>query len=265
MTRSASIGDDDNSDSSKKPKSNSLEVFRERWQRQLVADKKILLSDLKVALAIAWHINRDERRAWPGTRTLQELTGLSRPTVISATMRLEKALHLEIYRSRSGNRRNANRYRPLLKARGAASTNSTRHTSDLYHVANPSLYHRGNPQDFTRTSYLTSDRTSNSVILTATVGTVAMNKGFQERKEDFRDGVGGKGIASIESPLFAESPLSKAYRIAESLEGDLGRSSVALADRHGGSPDDILFEVESVAENGGDLGEALCQFWKESW
>jgi hypothetical protein len=42
------------------------EKFREDWQRQLVADRTITLTALKVAIAICWHMNR-ETTAWRDT------------------------------------------------------------------------------------------------------------------------------------------------------------------------------------------------------
>ena len=60
-------------------------ILREAWQRQLVADRTILVSDLKVAIAIGWHVNQKAGGwAWPGIRTLARLTGFAKSTVILA-------------------------------------------------------------------------------------------------------------------------------------------------------------------------------------
>jgi hypothetical protein len=38
----------------------ALEKFRDDWQRQLVADRTITLTALKVAIAICWHMKREK-------------------------------------------------------------------------------------------------------------------------------------------------------------------------------------------------------------
>src|SRR5262245_43759483 len=84
---------------SKAPKKGAFERDKEQWHRQLIADRTLLQSDLRVGIAISWHMNRQQGGlAWPGIRKLAKLTGLSKPTVIGAINRLAPAGHVSIYR-----------------------------------------------------------------------------------------------------------------------------------------------------------------------
>src|SRR5262245_11820964 len=234
-------------------KPNSLEIFREKWQRQLLADKTVLISDLKVAIAIGWHMNRNRGgEAWPGIRTLATLTALSKPTVIGATRRLESNGHVSIVRSRSGNRRNANRYKPVLKA--SAQTTGR---SPFYHVVKPRLDHLGKPQGLTRTLYLTSEGTSYSDKISAPSGDGAINKDSarEERKEgDTRERKVEECESCIESPPSLEREL---YGLARKYYGERGASCVAkfLADGHGVR--EGLDDVRDAIESGEDIGYVL--------
>jgi hypothetical protein len=97
-------------------KSLSLEVYRERWLMQLIADPDLTAGDLRVAIAITFHMNRQQDGlAWPGMARLAALTRTSLSTVIRATKRLEVRGHLRVIRSRAGKKRGLNRYQPILK------------------------------------------------------------------------------------------------------------------------------------------------------
>src|SRR5262249_216057 len=102
----------------KKPaeKSNSLEIRREKWLRQLMADPKIEFSHFKVATVIGWHMNRNKGGvAWPGILTIGRIASIHPRTAIRAIERLEERGHLQVTRTRRGKRKLPNRYLPLLK------------------------------------------------------------------------------------------------------------------------------------------------------
>jgi hypothetical protein len=102
-------------------KSLSLEVYRERWLMQLIADPDLTAGDLRVAIAITFHMNRQQDGlAWPGMARLAALTRTSLSTVVRATKHLEARGHLRVIRSRAGGKRGLNHYHPMLKR--AAST-----------------------------------------------------------------------------------------------------------------------------------------------
>jgi hypothetical protein len=92
-----------------------LEEFRESWQRQLIADRRIPMSALKVGLAICWYLNRKKGWAWPSIGRLDKDTGLSSRTVIRAVKWLEAHRYVRVLRTCEGKRRQVNRYRPILK------------------------------------------------------------------------------------------------------------------------------------------------------
>lgn len=100
-------------------KSNSLEIRREQWQRQLMADPKLTLSQLKVAIAIGFHFNRNQGgTAWPGIAKIADVACVDRRTVIRATKPLVDRGHLQKTKGRKGLRNLPNRYLPLLKRNG---------------------------------------------------------------------------------------------------------------------------------------------------
>jgi Helix-turn-helix domain len=93
-----------------------LEKRRQDWQRQLIADTTLALSDLKVAVAITWYFNRTTGEAFPAMATLAKETGYCERTIIRSVKRLEARGHLYVKRdSRRGDRRGVNRYVPILK------------------------------------------------------------------------------------------------------------------------------------------------------
>jgi hypothetical protein len=100
-----------------KLKNNSLEIRREKWLRQLMADPEIEFSYFRVATVIGWHMNRSKGAvAWPGINTIASIACIHRTTVMRATDWLEQRGHLSVTRSRKGKRNLANHYRAILQA-----------------------------------------------------------------------------------------------------------------------------------------------------
>ena len=76
-------------------KPNSLEIRREKWLRQLLADPKIEFSHFRVATVIGWHMNRNRGGvAWPGIKTIAKIACIDRRTVMRAIRWLEARDHL---------------------------------------------------------------------------------------------------------------------------------------------------------------------------
>jgi hypothetical protein len=196
--------------------SNSLEIFREKWQRQLVQHKDIPAGVLKVALVIGWHINRNSRIAFPGMRTISRLAALSTSTVNSAIKWLAKNRYLHID---AGPKRNmANCYRPLLRN---ASVTLAATISDRTGCS-PQTEHLCSPQTTTEPLNLTSDRTS---ILTAAIDIAGpIDSEMGKREEDSRGREWEATPLSIESPFPAETPQLQAYRLAREHYGERGAS-----------------------------------------
>src|SRR5262245_58020269 len=92
----------------------SLEKFREGWLRGLILERGIKGSTLRVAIVIAYHINRQTRLAFPGVRTIRKLTGLSLSSISAAVNWLAANGYLQIQRGRTRNA--TNRYMPLGKS-----------------------------------------------------------------------------------------------------------------------------------------------------
>jgi DNA-binding transcriptional regulator YhcF (GntR family) len=93
-----------------------FEKFKEQWHLQIAADKSLPAGALRVASAIASHMNRRKNGlAWPGFNRLAKLTRLSRRTIIRATKALEQAGHMTITRRKMGTENSPNEYRPVLK------------------------------------------------------------------------------------------------------------------------------------------------------
>ena len=104
----------------------SIERVREQWQRQLMADPDISFSCLKVAIAIGFHLNRNEGGwAWPGMQKIAAITHVHPRTVMRATAWLSDMGHMEVVRTRNGKRNLANRYRPILKRATASRSGAT--------------------------------------------------------------------------------------------------------------------------------------------
>jgi hypothetical protein len=147
-----------------RPRAEDFERDRERWQRQVLADKTLRPSSKVVAIAISWHLNRETCNAWPGIRKLMKLTGLARRTVDNALLVLEAAAHVVIDKDYDDYRfyNPANRYLPVLHpepaSEGAAQKEATV-ASLRQGVASfrQGVASTGRP----RTSYITSEEPPN--------------------------------------------------------------------------------------------------------
>jgi hypothetical protein len=94
-----------------------FERFKEGWSRQVLANRRLVESSIRVAWAISFHLNRNSRDAWPGIPTLAKLTGYSERQVIRALDQLEEERHVQIKRTRG----RVNRYALMLQPAAAMS------------------------------------------------------------------------------------------------------------------------------------------------
>lgn len=91
----------------KKVETTAAEYLRNRdaWIRMLVDDLDMSHTTVRVGLHIAMRINGEDRVAWPSTKTMAKLTGVSVRSVISALHSLEDNGYLIASRKRNvGNR-----------------------------------------------------------------------------------------------------------------------------------------------------------------
>ena len=242
-------------------KSNSLEIRREKWLRQLMADPKIEHGALKVALAIGFHFNRSKGgMAWPGTNTIADIAHIGRMTVFRAVRKLEEHGHLQVTRTRKGRRNLPNRYMPLLKR---AADNRNDHVTLRDEVRLPSTIAVRPPSTIAvipepYTEPLTEPHIP--IRISTTSGDVAVHKKSQQGKEErgIRGSEGARAPAFIESPLLPErqSITSECYRLARDNAGDRGAALVTKA-LQSSDPRDVLAEIESAIESGDDLGHVL--------
>jgi hypothetical protein len=256
----------------------SSEKLRDQWQRKLNLDSKMPYSAFKVAIAISWHINRNEGcTARPGINKLANLTGLNRRTVMRAVRWLEANGHHQVQRTRIGRRNMANRYAPLLtqaKSRHP-ETFRERSTNGAVPVSPP----RGTAMSPPRGTAMSPEPLTEplteplSFINKAATDVAALNnsearqereeRGIRESKQGF---VGGYLLALPEEPVVLErsqSTIAECYRRAIKYEGRLGGSRVGKALKAGADPEQVLQDVIDTAEAGGDLGETLSHYWQE--
>jgi hypothetical protein len=107
----------------------SFEAFKEAWQLEVAANHDLSAGDLRVALAIAAHVNRQSGVAWPGFGRLQRILRVGRSTVIRAVKRLERADHLSVKHHRNGTKNSPNEYQLKLKGSVIAMTPPPPHPS----------------------------------------------------------------------------------------------------------------------------------------
>jgi hypothetical protein len=227
-------------------KLNSLEIQREKWLRQLLADPKIEFSHFRVATVIGWHMNRSKGGvAWPGIKTIASIACIDRRTVMRAIKWLEAGKHLSVTRTRKGKRNLANRYVPLLKQRHAMSLGRGIATPPPRGIAM-------SPEPYTEP--LTEPHIR--INISATSRDVAVNEDSQQGKEE-RGIRGSEGKPpSIESPSRSDSAASECYRLARDNYGDRGAALVTKA-LQSSIPQDVLAEIEDAIESGDDLGHVL--------
>lgn len=237
-------------------KPNSLEIRRERWLRQLMADPKIEFSHFRVATVIGWHMNRSRGGvAWPGIKTIAKIACIDRRTVMRAIKWLEARDHLGVTRTRKGKRNLANRYLPSLKQRSCIANDAPAMPPGRGIARPPSRGTAMSPEPYTEPLTEPPIR----INISATSGDVAVHKDSQRaRGENGIRGSEGKGPTSIESPSRLGSLRSECYRRARDNYGERGVALVSKALRSA-SPSDILTEIESAIESGEDIGYALWQ------
>jgi hypothetical protein len=235
-------------------KPNSLEIRREKWLRQLLADPKIEFSHFRVATVIGWHMNRSRGGvAWPGIKTIAKIACIDRRTVMRAIRWLEARDHLGVTRARKGKRNLANRYLPTLQQRGRVANDAL----PCHQVGAQLRHHLGgiamSPEPYTEPLTEPPIR----INISATSSDVAVHKGSQQGKEESGiRGSEGKDPTSIESPSHFDSLRGECYRLARDNYGDRGAALVTKA-LQSSDTREILAEIEAAIEAGDDLGHVL--------
>lgn len=90
-------------------------VERSAWVLQAVGDPAVKLVPLRVAVAIAQHLNAETRDAWPSQVRIAELVGSHRGNVAHAVAALVRLGHLQVEKDGRGNR-----YRLAMRVPGDA-------------------------------------------------------------------------------------------------------------------------------------------------
>jgi hypothetical protein len=155
--RDMSVEDETYSEPPAKASRDRFTADKLRWIEQMVTDAELkpLARIVGVVLATK-HLNRKTGEAWPAIGTLAALVGRGVTQVTDALDALEKAGHLEISRTKGGQKQ-TNRYRPVLKPLGfprgklianehvnpSETRDGTPRISDLEPPGNP----RGNPYE----------------------------------------------------------------------------------------------------------------------
>ena len=229
-------------------KAPSMEILREKWLRQLMADPAIKLSQLKVAITIGFHLNRNKGgSAWPGIRTIAKIAHIDPRTVMRAIPRLESQGHLRVTRTRKGERNLANNYRPILERASVAC--ATPRGIIVPTRRGIAVSPKPLSEPLTEPPIL--------INISAPTGVGGERSGIRERK----------GSNPIEKPTATperlESPRAECYRLAGECDGDRGRSLVTKALEHA-ADQDVLDQIHAAIEAGDDLGYALSEFWKHS-
>jgi hypothetical protein len=220
----------------------NLEKFREDWQRQLVADRTIPLTALKVAVAICWHMNRKKGGwAWPGISKLDKLTGLHRTTVMRAIKWLEDNCYLRVMRGYAGNQRSVNRYLPLL--RSSAKAPATKEPTREQTVAESDYPSRS----MERPKPPREPLTLNTPYLAAT-SVAAPQSSENERLAEEGD------LASTSEPSLAAQCYASARQNPHRRPGDAALVTLRLRTI---PAEDLLQAIKQAAETGYPLREVL--------
>jgi hypothetical protein len=244
-------------------KAPSMEILREQWQRQLMADPEIQLSYLKVAIAIGFHLNRNKGGwAWPGIKKIATIADVHPRTVIRATAWLSDRGHMRVVRTRNGKRNLANRYLPTLRQANASRSGATvmsRGSGKVMSLGNGATM---SPEPLTEP--LTEPRIPIRISAPTGVGVLPRNDQVGSRGSGIREKIGSE---AVEKPMPArpETARAECYRLAGDYNGDRGRKLVTKALEEGANPHEILDEIRAAVEVGNDLGEALSSFWNHTW
>jgi hypothetical protein len=195
----------------------SLEKFREDWLRSLVLHRGIKGSTLRVAIVIAYHINRQTRLAFPGVRTIRKLTGLSLSTISAAINWLAANRYIQIQRGRTRNA--TNRYMPLGKTE---------------HPVRPVRTPAFAPGGADLPTYLPKEPPSYKAAACA----AATKEGIREERK---------------KPLSTEA---QCFNLARQSYGPTASALVSKALRTLPASE-VLEEIQNAIETGNDLGHAL--------
>jgi hypothetical protein len=229
----------------------SIEALREQWHRQLIADADLTVSILKVALAIGFHLNRNRGGwAWPGIQTIAKIAHVDRRTVMRATAWLSDRGHLQVVRTRLGQRNLANHYRPILKQTAASAPGPVAMSLGSGKAMSVGGGRAMSPKPLTEP--LTEPHIP--INISAPTGVGADESETRQKK----------GSERIERRI-APSPACECYRLAGAYDGDRGRKLVTKALDGGADPQEVLEEIGAAVETGNDLGEALSSFWNHEW
>lgn len=242
----------------------SLERFREQWQRQLMADPQISFGCFKVAIAIGFHLNRNEGGwAWPGIQRIAKIAHVHPRTVMRATAWMSDMGHMEIKKTRKGKRNLANRYRPILKQATASRSGATAMSRGSAKAVSLGSGAAMSPEPLTEP--LSEPRIPIRISAPTGVGALPRNdqggnegRGIRERKGNEADD------SPTTRPECLENRRGECYRLAGDYDGDRGRALVTKAFEEGADDQDVLDEIRAAIEAGDDLGYALSEFWKHS-
>ena len=250
-------------------KSNSLEIKREKWLRQLMADPQIENGALKVALAIGFHFNRSRGGvAWPGTNTIASIAHVGRMTVFRVVRKLEERGHLQVTRTRKGRRNLPNRYVLLIKQ--SAARNGRNVTSALHAMIPPSIIAMRPPSTIAVVPEpYTEPYTEPHIpikISDASGDAFDNNSPAIQRREE-RGNRQGKEIKEVPTSdaSSAERPslASVCFTVAAERWGPEARPVVAKALNITGVGDtDCLADIQDVLDEGGTLEELAMRLWR---
>jgi hypothetical protein len=223
-----------------------LEKFREEWQRQLVADRTISLTALKVALAICWHMNRRKGGwAWPGISKLDKLTGLHRTTVMRAIKWLEDSGYLRVLRGHAGKQKAVNRYLPLLRSNVTESDYPSRSQSDYPSRTIEQLKPLNEPPKEPPIQSTPYSAAANAAAAASTAREIEIEEEKQPTRVPARDGP-KRGVAARCYELVRQNPYGR--------PGDAALVSRALRFF---SEEEVLEYIKQAIDTGDNLGNAL--------
>jgi hypothetical protein len=249
-------------DAEKRP---SIEVVREQWQRQLMADPEITLAYLKVAIAIGIHLNRKERGwAWPGIQRIATIAHVHPRTVMRATAYLSDMGHMEVEKKRKGKRNFANRYRPILKRATASRSGTTAMSLGSGKAVSLGSGVAMSPEPLTEP--LTQHRIPINISASTGVDALVTNEQVENEESGIRERKGSEAVEKpAATPVRPETARAECYRLAGDYDGVRGRALVTKALEEGADGQEVLDEIRATVDAGGDLGHTLSYFWEHLW